>query len=109
MNNMAKHRKIEPRSREEVRLLTLASGIAFFLLIVDQITKLMVEQRMRLGESIEIVKGFFSLTFVTNKGAAWGMFHGYGIILFVIGVAVMLSAIFFSLVICFILSSTTIA
>ncbi|MBR2357447.1 MAG: signal peptidase II [Lentisphaeria bacterium] len=95
MNNMAKHRKIEPRSREEVRLLTLASGIAFFLLIVDQITKLMVEQRMRLGESIEIVKGFFSLTFVTNKGAAWGMFHGYGIILFVIGVAVMLSAIFF--------------
>ncbi len=92
---MTKHRKIEPRSNEEVRLLMLSSGIAFFLLIIDQITKLMVEQRMRLGQSIEIIKGFFSLTFVTNKGAAWGMFHGYGMILFFIGIAVMAAAIYF--------------
>ena len=92
---MTRHCKIEPRSNEEVRLLMLASGIAFFLLILDQITKLMVEQRMRLGQSIEIIKGFFSLTFVTNKGAAWGMFHGYGIVLFIIGVLVVIATLYF--------------
>lgn len=81
-------KKITPRTSEEVRLLSIASGIALFLLIFDQITKLLVEQKMVLGESIPVIKGFFSLTYVTNKGAAWGMFHGYGLMLFAIGTVV---------------------
>ena len=81
-------KKITPRTSEEVRLLSIASGIAVFLLILDQITKLLVEQKMVLGESIPVIKGFFSLTYVTNKGAAWGMFHGYGLMLFGIGTVV---------------------
>lgn len=76
-------------------MLKISIGIAFFLLVLDQITKVLVEQKMVLGESIEIIKGFFSLTFVTNKGAAWGIFHGYGMVLFAIGIVVTLAAIYF--------------
>ena len=92
---MAGHNKLQIRSAEEYRWIVYSSAVAFFLLIIDQITKLMVEQRMILGESIPVIKGFFSLTFVTNKGAAWGMFHGYGIVLFVIGVFVIIATLFF--------------
>ena len=89
------HKKLRLRSAEEYRWIVYSSGVAFFLLIIDQITKLLVEQRMVLGESIPVIKGFFSLTFVTNKGAAWGMFHGYGIVLFIIGVVVILATLTF--------------
>ena len=92
---MAGHNRLQIRSAEEYRWIVCSSAVAFFLLIIDQITKLMVEQRMILGESIPVIKGFFSLTFVTNKGAAWGMFHGYGIVLFVIGVFVIIATLFF--------------
>lgn len=87
--------KVVPRSAEELRLIKLAVGIAVFMLIFDQITKILVEQRMVLGESIKVIDGFFSLTFVTNKGAAWGMFHGYGMVLFCIGLLVTAAAIWF--------------
>ena len=88
-------KKITLRTSEEVRLLSIASGIAVFLLILDQITKLLVEQKMVLGESIPVIKGFFSLTYVTNKGAAWGMFHGYGLMLFGIGTVVIALSLLF--------------
>ena len=92
---MSLKNKIVPGSAAEYTLLKISIGIAFFLLVLDQITKVLVEQKMVLGESIEIIKGFFSLTFVTNKGAAWGMFHGYGMVLFSIGIVVTLAAIYF--------------
>lgn len=88
-------KKITPRTSEEVRLLRFAAGIGIFLLIFDQLTKLLVEQKMVLGESIPVIKGFFSLTYVTNKGAAWGMFHGYGLVLFAIGAVVIVMALWF--------------
>ena len=92
---MSLKNKIVPGSAAEYTLLKISIGIAFFLLVLDQITKVLVEQKMVLGESIEIIKGFFSLTFVTNKGAAWGIFHGYGMVLFAIGIVVTLAAIYF--------------
>ena len=92
---MAEHKKLQVRSAGEYRWIVYSSAAAFFLLILDQITKLMVEQRMLLGESIPVIKGFFSLTFVTNKGAAWGMFHGYGIVLFAVGIAVLIATLYF--------------
>jgi signal peptidase II len=43
------------------------------IIIVDQITKGIVQQKFFLGESIPIVKDFFHLTYVRNPGAAFGM------------------------------------
>ena len=87
--------KVEPRSTDEIRLLKIASGIALLLLVLDQASKIIVEQQMVHGQSVPVIKGFFSLTYVTNKGAAWGMFHGYGMVLFAIGMAVTVGALCF--------------
>lgn len=47
--------------------------IAFVILVVDQWTKFLVYTRFRWGESIEVLGDFFSLTYVRNFGAAFGL------------------------------------
>lgn len=46
------------------------------IVIVDQLTKVIVDRSMALYQSIAIVNGFFSLTYVRNTGAAFGIFAG---------------------------------
>jgi signal peptidase II len=48
------------------------SVLMAFLIIIDQLTKGAVQSSFFLGESIEVIKGFFSLTYVRNPGAAFG-------------------------------------
>lgn len=43
------------------------------IIILDQITKAIVQQKFFLGESIPVIKGLFSFTYVKNPGAAFGM------------------------------------
>ncbi|QSH40502.1 signal peptidase II [Lentisphaerota bacterium ZTH] len=62
------------------------------LLILDQITKILVESSLKLGERITVIPGFFDLTHITNKGAAWGILHGYGWLLLLIAAAVVVVA-----------------
>ena len=51
----------------------------YYLLIVlgavgiDQLTKYLVVSHMSLYESIPLIPGVLSLTYITNDGAAWGM------------------------------------
>lgn len=47
--------------------------LVFVIIGLDQWTKLYVKTHFYLGESIPVIPGFFNLTFVTNKGAAFGM------------------------------------
>ena len=75
-------------------------AICFVLVVVfDQLTKFWVVHHFILYESREIIPGFFNLTYLTNTGAAFGLFAGRPGWLrqfFFIGVAVLaLSAIFF--------------
>jgi signal peptidase II len=53
---------------------------ALFLLALvvalDQITKVLVVNSFHLYESLEIIPGLFSLTYLTNKGAAFGFLAG---------------------------------
>lgn len=45
-----------------------------FLIIVDQLTKGWTQSTFRFeGETLKVIDGFFSLTFVKNPGAAFGM------------------------------------
>lgn len=62
---------------------SLAYLISGLIIILDQFTKLLVEQTFSQGQSIRIVESmeFLRLTYVTNTGAAWGLFRGYSTLL----------------------------
>ncbi len=42
------------------------------VLVLDQITKQLIIDRFHLGESIPVLHGYFSITYVRNTGAAFG-------------------------------------
>lgn len=44
------------------------------LIILDQVTKALVQQNFFLGESVPVVHNLFHFTYVRNPGAAFGMF-----------------------------------
>jgi signal peptidase II len=46
------------------------------ILIFDQITKVYVDSSMHLHESIPVIEGLFSITYVRNPGAAFGFLAG---------------------------------
>ena len=48
----------------------------FFLLLVDQATKFWARAELAHVSTIPIIKNFFHLTYVENKGAAFGMMQG---------------------------------
>ncbi|MBE0500832.1 MAG: signal peptidase II [Desulfuromonadales bacterium] len=47
--------------------------VALPLLVLDQWTKLLVDSRFRLHESVPLIDNFLTLTYVRNKGAAFGI------------------------------------
>jgi signal peptidase II len=51
-----------------VLALLMAVGIGF-----DKMTKLIVAKNMYLGQSIEVIKGIFNITYIRNNGAAFGI------------------------------------
>ena len=48
-------------------------GIALAVTVVDQLTKYAIHQAMVLHESIPVIPGFFHITYILNRGAAFGM------------------------------------
>ncbi len=44
------------------------------ILVLDQLTKIYIDRSFRLYESITVIENFFSITYVRNKGAAFGIF-----------------------------------
>lgn len=60
--------------------------IALLGLIIDQLIKLIVTSFMDIYNSITVVEDFFFLTYVRNKGAAWGIFSNNTLILALISV-----------------------
>ncbi len=47
--------------------------ITLVILVSDQATKLYVDANFRLHESMSVIQGVFNLTYVRNKGAAFGI------------------------------------
>lgn len=67
--------------------------ITIAITVSDQWTKLWVRAEFALGESREVVPGFFSFTYLRNPGAAWGMFGGHNMMLTLLSI-IMLAVIF---------------
>lgn len=69
---------------------------ALFLLL-DQATKLWILHAYQLHESTPVIPDIFSITYVRNPGAAWGIFAGRGwLLLTVAAVVVVLMIRFFN-------------
>lgn len=53
--------------------------IAVLVLIIDQISKTLIETFFKLNDSVQVIKDFFYITVVHNTGGAWSIFsnHSY--------------------------------
>jgi len=47
----------------------------FFILISDQWSKWYIHKNYRLGETLDVISGFFNITYVRNFGAAFGFLN----------------------------------
>ena len=62
--------------------------LTIVLLLIDQISKIIITNSLSIGESKNVIDGFFSFNYVQNTGAAWGVLSNGSLILAI------LSAIF---------------
>jgi signal peptidase II len=52
------------------------AAIVSAVLVLDQITKYLVEKHIRMYETVTVIPGFFNLTHVRNRGAAFSLLAG---------------------------------
>lgn len=74
-------------------IIAALSGVA--LLVADQVTKYLISSSFAMYETHEFINGFIELTYIHNRGGAWGMLYGHTYILVPVTVAVMALCIFF--------------
>jgi signal peptidase II len=67
-------KRLAPHSLAEQRFVHRALALAGSLLLLDQATKIAAEQMLTGRGAVVVIPGLFNLVYVTNKGAAWGMF-----------------------------------
>ena len=63
-------------AEESGRKMSLYLGWVGGIIVIDQITKLIVERNMRPYDPIPVLGDFFRLTFIYNRGAAFGLHLG---------------------------------
>jgi len=90
-----KHNRLEKGSPAERKVLIWATIVMIALVICDQATKSLVVANIDFAHRITVIPGFFDLTHVTNKGAAWGMFHSLPWLPFTISVVAFLLILVF--------------
>lgn len=73
----------------------LAFLCGVLLLGADQLTKYYISTNFVLGESGEFLSGFIDLTYIHNRGGAWGMLYGRTYILLPITLVIMIICIIF--------------
>jgi len=62
-------------------------GWAILVILLDQGSKFFIQQKMKIGESIPIIKGIFHITYIENPRTAFGIFQ-YQTIFFVIAILI---------------------
>lgn len=69
--------------------------IIILLIIVDQMTKISIKDYLQTKGSITIIENFFNLTYVENRGAAFGIFQNGQIFFVAIAVIVVIAGLYF--------------
>ena len=86
----------EPRQPGKKRALRFKIGsmiLGMLLLALDYATKALVVAKMQLFESIPLIDGFFHLTYIRNKGVAFGAFARFDVPLLLSSVSVVAIAL----------------
>ncbi|MFT8314686.1 MAG: signal peptidase II [Clostridium sp.] len=63
--------------------------------IIDRLSKIWALKTLKDNNDVVIIKNIFSLSYLENRGAAWGIFQGKTNFLLVITVAVVIGIIYF--------------
>lgn len=69
--------------------------LCLLLAVLDQLTKELVIHFIPKFSLVTVIPGFFDLTYITNPGAAWGMFANKGVMLLSISFAVLTAMLVF--------------
>lgn len=64
------------------------------IILADRLTKYYISVNFVLGESREFINGFINLTYIHNRGGAWGMLYGHTYILIPLTVVIMAVCVF---------------
>lgn len=54
--------------------------LAVFILVIDQLSKSLIEIYFKLNESVEVIKNFFYITVAHNTGGAWSILNNHSYI-----------------------------
>lgn len=71
--------------------------ISLLLIVIDQIVKILVINKMTLQQSIIVINNFFNITYVRNTGAAWSILSGNVLLLIMISI-IALGVIYYYLI-----------
>lgn len=60
--------------------------LAILILIIDQVSKSLIEVFFKLNESVEVIKNFFYISVVHNTGGAWSILNNYSYLFIIFSV-----------------------
>lgn len=61
-------------------------GLTLLILIIDQVSKSLIEVFLDFGKSVVVIKNFFYITVVHNTGGAWSIFENYSYIFILLSI-----------------------
>ncbi len=69
--------------------------IIIILIMIDQWTKGLAERLVGSGKPVTVIAGFFEISCIANKGAAWSLFssHNWGLVFLIILSSIVLLAL----------------
>ncbi len=69
-------RRKEQNRKMKKKNLIFAIGLFVFIILFDQLTKLLVVHNMELNDSVPLISDVFEIHYIQNTGMAWGLFSG---------------------------------
>ncbi|MEW6086788.1 MAG: signal peptidase II [bacterium] len=61
-------------------------ALGIVLIILDQVSKLLIINKLNLGQSIQIIDGILHFTYVRNSGIAFGLFPKMNIVITILSI-----------------------